>query len=152
MSKLFSPSPVACQCGANHYSVLAKPLFRFVCHCEVCQAYTGKPFSDVTLHLTKNIQVGSLASTEFKTWRSPPNIKRGTCLQCNSPVVEYGLLDKLAFVPASLYKDASWLPAPELHIFYHRRRSDVNDGVRKCSGYAASQLAFARVLVGKLMR
>jgi hypothetical protein len=45
----------------------------------------------------------------------------------------------VAFVPSQNFPRSVELPAPDRHIFYHRRVADIPDQVPKLSGYWPSQ-------------
>ncbi|WP_213959801.1 MULTISPECIES: GFA family protein [unclassified Variovorax] len=132
--------------------VTAAPVARFICHCEICQAYTGKPFSDVTVLRARDVDMSAARSVVYRKYRLPPNIERGSCHVCGKPVIEFGLAGpaKLAFLPTGNYADTSTLPPASLHMFYHRRVSDIHDDLPKHSGYFASQLAVVGLLFGGL--
>lgn len=147
-----NPSPLfqgACSCGACQFQVHAQPLARFICHCTICQAYTGQAFSDVTLLRAKHVTVSNMDKIAFKKYRLPPNIARGSCLSCGKPVLEFGGFGplKLAFIPTSNYIAPQNLPPAAMHIFYHRRVAAVDDTLPKYSGYLNSEWAVARLLM-----
>lgn len=142
----------ACQCGASRFQVKALPVARFICHCRVCQAYTGKPFNDVTVLRARDVVMPDPASVGWRRWRLPPNIRRGSCLACGKPVIETAGIGplKLVFVPTDNYSDPAVLPAPAMHIFWHRHLVEVDDGLPRFSGYLNSELQVLRLLVGGL--
>lgn len=41
-----------CQCKSNHVLLVNQPIIRFICHCLVCQKYTNKAYSDVSIFFT----------------------------------------------------------------------------------------------------
>ena len=56
------------------------------------------------------------------------------CAKCGNPVVESAGLSRrsaLAFVPSQNFPRPAELPAPDRHIFYHRRVADIADAVPK---------------------
>lgn len=138
----------SCQCEANQFNVMDKPIARFICHCLVCQKYTGKPFSDVLVFLKKDIAQLDIAATDFKRYKLPPNIRRGTCKKCLKPSIEFGILEQFAFIPASNIHVIDGFDAPSMHIFYHRRKDDIEDDLPKYSGFVKSQ-TMVSALVGR---
>jgi hypothetical protein len=144
----FTPLAASCDCGTHRILVKARPFARFICHCEICQAYTGQPFSDVTVLRARDVDMSAARSVVYRKYRLPPNIERGSCASCGKPVIEFGLAGpaRLAFVPSGNYADASTLAPASLHMFYHRRVSDAHDDLPRHSGYFASQLAVLRLL------
>lgn len=147
---LSSPQHAACECGACRFEVNAGPVARFICHCTICQAYTGRAFSDATLLLTRNVSMSGVENIAFKKYRSPPNISRGTCTRCGKPAIEMGSLGpvKITFIPTPNFSPAEWLPPVAMHMFYHRRRADALDASPKHHGYLRSELAFGKLLMG----
>lgn len=141
---------VQCECGRNRYRVMDTPLCRFVCHCRVCQTYTGGAFSDVMVYLAHDVKADTIVSTRFRRWRKPPNIRRGSCRHCGSPVIEYGARDRLVFVPVANMPRPGNLPPIDLHLFYHRRCDDIHDATPKLSGYFRSHGRLMTLLVGRL--
>lgn len=146
----FRPLAASCDCGASRFQVNARPFARFICHCTICQAYTGKACSDVTVLRARDVELADESPVNYRKHRLPPNIARGSCPSCGKPVIEFGLAGpaRLAFVPAANYADASSLPPASLHLFYHRRLRDAQDRLPKHCGYFASQLA----VIGLLFR
>lgn len=129
----------ACQCEANTFSITDQPIARFICHCNICQKYSGKAFSDVSVFLRKDVTSMNVSQTKFKRFKLPPNIRRGICKKCNKPSLELGMLGQLVFIPTPNLKDISALKEPSMHLFYHRRVKDVDDNLPKYKGFVLSQ-------------
>jgi hypothetical protein len=144
-----------CLCGKSKFFVAGTPLGRFVCHCTICQGYTGEPFNDVAAFWAGSVCIPAEFPVTFKKYRPPPNVNRGLCQHCSKPVVEFmaiAPLVRLAFVPAGNIRDAQNLPPPSAHIFYDRRVKDVDDSIAKFSGYWPSELAVSRLIIRNLFR
>jgi hypothetical protein len=139
----------SCQCGSWGFDVAVTPKVRFLCHCTVCQSFTGKPFSDVTVVRAKHVTPINEDRMSFAKYRSPPNINRGVCRNCRKPIIEYAGFGplKLMFIPAPNFENQAMLPEPQAHIFYHRRLADHRDKLPKYSGYLPSQLAALRLIM-----
>lgn len=150
MPAQFQSQVATCVCKANKFEVKTAPMVRFICHCEVCQKFTGKAFSDVTVALARDVDLIDISATEFKRMKAPPNIKRGQCTQCHTPSIELGIVDQLAFIPTPTYPHPEQLPAPTLHAFYHRRVADIEDDLPKHEGFINSQMAIMGML-GKVI-
>lgn len=142
------PLTASCPCGSSHFDVTARPFARFICHCTICQAFTGKPYSDVVLLKQSEVRLPDGHRIVFRKYRPPPNIVRGNCPDCGKPVIEFGGFGPLAtaFVPVGNLADTSLLPPPSMHIFYHRRIADAADGLPKYSGYFRSEMAIVGLL------
>ncbi len=141
----------ACLCGASRFTVNGAPIGRFFCHCAICQEIYGKPFADVTYFWAQSVALPPDQPIEFRRYRPPPAMRRGRCAKCSNPVLSLlrrGLA--LAFVPSQNFPRPRELPAPDLHIFYHRRVADISDDTPKVSGYWASQLHVTQSILAGL--
>lgn len=140
----------ACSCGAAGFSVRAKPLGRFFCHCLICQGVYKAPFADVTVFWAGSEHLRSQDQVEFKRYRPPPALQRATCRSCGSPVLGYLRLApfvRLLFVPTRNLKPSEGVPDPSLHIFYHRHVQEATDSLPKIHGYWHSELAVTRLVL-----
>ena len=151
MEKLGSqPNECACSCGHAEFRVRAAPLFRFLCHCTLCQRFNDAAFADVVVYRAADLEDPPNGSVEFETLRPPPNVQRGRCAKCGNPAVEKflpPLLPKLKMVPRSMHGPDAQLPAPVAHMFYDTRVTEAEDELPKYQGYLKSQLAFGKYLV-----
>jgi hypothetical protein len=141
----------ACACGQSTFRVSGVPVWRFLCHCNICQSVYKQAFADVTAFWAGAVLLPEDNSVRFRRHRPPPALRRGTCPSCNAPVVGYLRLApfvQLAFVPSGNFADATALPPPGAHIFYHRRVGDIPDSLPKISGYWRSELAVTRAVMG----
>jgi hypothetical protein len=107
---ILSPMHGSCDCGTCAFEVRTTPAARFICHCTICQAFTGKPFFDVTVLRAKDVVWTNADHISFNKYRLPPNINRGRCRECGKPVVEVGgfgpfkfTLSQLAISNAKIY-------------------------------------------------
>jgi hypothetical protein len=139
----------SCQCGFCGFDVHVKLKARFICHCTICQSFTGKPYSDVTVVRAKYVTLINEDQMSFAKYRPPPNIYRGVCCNCRTPIIEYAGFGpaKLMFIPASNFENQATLPEPQMHIFYDRRLTDYQDDLPKYRGYFSSQLAVGRLIM-----
>lgn len=140
------PAPLiaACTCGKCSAEVTHAPSRRIYCHCSVCQRIYGKPFADVTILPASAVTVPKDSPLTFRRYKAPPAINRGTCPDCNQPVVGFmtyapGL--RVAYIPASAFKSDPPAVAPSAHLFYKTRTKDAEDALPKYSGTIASFIA-----------
>jgi hypothetical protein len=87
----------------------------------------------------------------YDTYKPPPNVQRGVCIECGKPAIEQfklPLLPGLTMVPAAVHVDQTGLPKPVAHIFYEHRIEDADDTLPKHNGFLSSQLAFGKYLLG----
>jgi hypothetical protein len=150
------PMHGSCDCGTCNFDTANPPKARFICHCTICQAFTGKPFSDVVVLRARDVVLKGGDHITFKKYKKyrlpPPNLNRGRCGQCGKPVVEatgFGPL-KLMFIPSVNFAEPERLPRAQMHIFYDRRRQDAQDDLPKHEHYWPSQLAIGQMLMHKL--
>jgi hypothetical protein len=145
----------SCPCGASRFTIDGDPIGRFFCHCTICQKVYGKPFADVTYFRADAVALPSDQPVAFRRYRSPPALRRGTCARCNNPVVGFLTMVpgvRVAFVPSQNFPKAAELPAPDRHIFYHRRVASVPDSIPKLSGYWPSQAHVTGKVFADLVR
>lgn len=138
----------ACDCGTCSFETRKAPKARFVCHCTICQAFTGKPYSDVSVIFARDVVIENADHIKFKKYRLPPNLNRGRCDECGKPIVEtagFGPV-KICFIPSNTFFAPERLPPVAMHVFYHRRLHNAKDSLPKHSGYWASELAIGRLL------
>ena len=139
-----------CSCGTFSFETRKAPTARFICHCLFCQAFTGQPFSDVSVLLSHQIDMKGIDALSFKKYRLPPNLNRGRCTSCGQPAVEtMGFRPlQLVFIPSQNFSDQELLPPAKSHVFYHRRAKDISDSLPKYSGYWPSQIGINRTILG----
>jgi hypothetical protein len=133
--------------------VSGTPVTRLICHCTICQALYKQPFADVTVWWAGAVALPEHHPIQFKRYRAPPALQRGTCGSCGAPVVGFLRLApflKLAFVPSANFANPAALPEPKVHIFYHHRLADVADNLPKISGYWPSEIAVTKLVVRSL--
>lgn len=152
MSCKFTPQEGSCSCQTNTFTIHNKPVARFICHCNICQEFTGQAFNDVTVLLKSDVSDLNLIRTKFRRWKLPPNISRGLCTRCNKPSIEKALCGNLILVPTMNYPDVAALPEPSLHLFYNRRVKDMDDDLPKFSGFAQSQAMIVKALAQGLVK
>ena len=146
MSNEFIPQEGSCSCCSNTYMINNTPIARFICHCTICQEYTGKAYNDVTVLLKPDVSELTLMRTKFRRWKMPPNISRGLCKRCNKPSIEMAMGGNLILVPTDNYANAEALPEPSMHLFYNRRVEDIDDDLPKYKGFLQSQTMMAKAL------
>ncbi len=141
----------SCSCGKSTVAITRRPFARFLCHCTICQSIYRAPFADVTVLWSTNVSVPDTHAVQFKKYRTPPALSRGTCASCGLPAVGFlavAPLVRLAFIPSRNYPESYALPPAALHSFYHSRVADAGDDLPKYSGYWRSQLAVAKLILG----
>lgn len=146
MSSKFTPQEGSCSCCSNTYTINHIPIARFICHCTICQEYTGQAYNDVTVLLKPDVSELNLMCTNFRRWKLPPNISRGLCKRCNKPSIEMAMGDNLVLVPTNNYSDIAALPEPTMHLFYNRRVEDIEDNLPKYNGFVQSQAMIVKTL------
>jgi len=144
----------ACQCSRSEFTASGRPLARLYCHCQICQALYRQPRADVTIWWGQSVELPEDQRIQFKRYRLPPAISRGTCPSCGLPVVGFLRLApfvRLAFVPAMNFPRRTGLPRPSAHIFYHRRVRDAADRLPKISGYWPSELFVTKLILASML-
>lgn len=146
MSQAFTPQEGSCSCYSNTYTINHAPIGRFICHCTICQEYTGKAYNDVTVLFKSDLSELDINKTRFRRWKLPPNINRGLCKRCHKPSVEKAMGGALMLVPTDNYPNVDALPDPTMHLFYDSRVEDIEDDLPKYTGFAQSQTMIVKAL------
>jgi hypothetical protein len=143
----------ACACGLCAFELTAMPKVRLICHCTVCQAFTGKAVSDVMIVFARDVKLSGERQAEYRNYRKyrfpPPNLKRGRCTNCLKPYLEIAAIWplKIYFIPVANFQNPEILPAAAGHIFYEHRLEDIDDGTPKHEGYIDSQGALLKMII-----
>ena len=148
------PTNARCSCGKVSFEVIGPPLFRAYCHCSICREFNGADHADVTVFRADDVRGVDETGIDFKFYKRPPLVHRGTCRRCGGPAIEKARIPptpRLLIVPSGNFGDDASLPVPSMHIFYGSRVADVDDGVPKHDGFVASQLAFGTSLIKGLI-
>ena len=145
----------SCRCGAARFSIVGRPLFRFYCHCQICQKFNESDYADVTAFYWKDVSLEDEDAVAFRVHQQPALLKRGTCKSCGKPAIErlaIPLMPSMAVVPSDNIQQGSLLPKAEFHMFYHRRKMDIVDSLPKYSGFLSSQIHFSLAAVKAMLR
>jgi class 3 adenylate cyclase len=78
-----------CLCGKVRYEVNGKALGSMLCHCRMCQKYSGAPILEGT---TFPVDAFRLTKGSPKFYQSSAIAERGFCADCGGPIVYRGLL------------------------------------------------------------
>lgn len=144
-----------CSCGATQFEVKGPALMRGYCHCTICQEFNQADFADITLFKAADVDMPPQEQVDMRCYKKPQLALRGKCKDCGQPAVEkmeVPGLPKMVIVPTANLADSVAVPEPSLHIFYHRRKAEHDDGLPKYSGFLRSQLAFASRLIAALLK
>ena len=136
-----------CSCGATSFQTLGMPLFRFFCHCTLCQRFNAAPFADIVVFRAEDVVLPPRGSVIFDTYRPPPNVQRGKCATCGQPAVSVfatRFLPRLVTVPRPMFTSDAELPSPMGHGFYDARVSDAKDSLPKYEGYFRNLFVFLK--------
>jgi len=149
MNSALLNQPCTCNCGHSRFAINSKPIIRFFCHCTICQTVYRKPYADVTALWARDVLLPASNDINFRKYKYPPALDRGTCQSCGLSVVGFLRLApfvKIAFIPSANIANQDLLPASSAHIFYHRRTGDIEDTLPKYSGYWSSELAVSKFI------
>jgi class 3 adenylate cyclase len=78
-----------CLCGNIRYAVTGNALGSMLCHCRMCQKYSGAPILEGTTFPADSFR---LTKGSPKFYKSSAIAERGFCADCGSPVVYRGLI------------------------------------------------------------
>lgn len=71
-----------CLCGQVRWRATAGPANVRVCHCRLCQRWTGAPFFARAIFLAEAIE----RTGETTRWPTSPRIDRQSCARCGTPM------------------------------------------------------------------
>ena len=80
-----------CMCGAVRYQATEKPLGSMICHCRMCQKFSGAPILGGTTFRTQAVQ---FIKGEPKYFRSSHIAERGFCGDCGTAIAYRGILGR----------------------------------------------------------
>ena len=143
-----------CSCGSVAFETTERPIFRAYCHCTICQKFNNADFADVTAYYARSVEAIDESKLEFKVYKQPPLVRRGICVQCRKPAIEkvfIPLMPRLIIIPSNNIDNTELLPSPTMHIFYDKRVNDINDELKKHSGFVSSQIAFSIGLIKNMI-
>ena len=138
-----------CSCGATRFQTIGEPLFRFYCHCTICQRFNDAPFADIVVYRAADVALPPPGTVIFDTYRPPPNVQRGKCAKCGQPAVTVfaaRFLPRLVTVHRPMFRSDAELPLPQAHGFYDQRVADAKDPYPKYECYCRNQIAFLKHL------
>lgn len=145
----------SCECGKTRFKVTGEPLLRMYCHCTICQQFNKADFGDVTMLLSRDVEFHDHELVEFKQYKKPPAVDRGTCRSCNKPVIEFlkiPLMPELTIVPSYTLGESDLLPESIGHVYYETRIKEIDDELPKYSGTLSSQLVSFKALLPQMIR
>lgn len=143
----------SCKCGTCSFEIEEAPKARLICHCTICQSFTGNAYSDVVIVPVGKARLHNIDQASFRFYKKqhwpPPNLNRGWCKVCDRPVVEvFGSPPlKILFIPSINFSQQQAIPRAGGHMFYESRQSDIDDDLPKHCGYMRSQIAIVRLIL-----
>lgn len=116
-----------CLCGAVRYEADGPPVGVGNCHCRTCRRHTGAPMVAFVMFEANNVR---FPKSERNIFRSSPNVKRGFCSNCGTPLTWEGTYKGLDIIEfhVSTTDDPNKYP-PELHWYYDEKINwlELND-------------------------
>lgn len=145
-----------CPCGSTRFNITAGPLFRFNCHCTICQRFNRAAFGDVLVYRSASVSAPPEGAVSFQSYKQlPPKVQRGKCSECGEPAIELlhlPLMPHLTIIPRNMLPDDASLPSVSFHGFYDKHVIEPADQAPRCTGFLRSQLAFMSHLIRSLWR
>mgnify|MGYP000205612909 CR=1 FL=1 len=155
MSQESNEHKCQCQCGSTEFTAVGDPILRVICHCTICQEFNDAAYADISIFLSKDVELLNAETVSLQQYKAPPAVQRGKCIACSNPAIEFlelPLFPALTIIPTGTFPDEARLPGPVAHLFYHRRVSDIDDALPKYEGFMKSQFALTRKLLPGLFR
>lgn len=79
---------IHCECGVARITAGKFPITRMICHCTVCQRFTGDDYADILVYRICDLTGLESAPIKYGTMRPPPNVQRGKCELCATPFID----------------------------------------------------------------
>jgi len=140
-----------CLCGACQLRGEGPILFSSVCHCSMCQRWTGAPFTHYVGFPSGKLRCVQ-GEDKLSEYKSSPTLSRYACSACGTRLMNESHDKGYRDMPAGvLERDAEGrilgvgrALAPRLHIFYGSRQADVQDELPKLKERVGSALLDSR--------
>ncbi len=104
-----------CLCGNVRYEITGEPLGSMLCHCRICQRFSGAPILEGTTFLAKEFK---FTKGNPKFYKSSKIAERGFCADCGAPLVYKGTIgyweDWIVVTTGNL--DDPWNYPPSYHL------------------------------------
>ncbi|MGI9352315.1 MAG: GFA family protein [Rhizobiaceae bacterium] len=104
-----------CMCGKVRYEVAGKTLGSMLCHCRMCQRFSGAPILEGTTFPKDTFR---FTKGEPKIYQSSKIAERGFCGDCGTPMIFRGIVkywtDWIVITTGSL--DEPWRFPPTYHL------------------------------------
>ena len=109
-----------CMCGAVRYEAPA-PHSGIYCHCRDCRRHSGAPVGAFVGYLKNDVK---WSGTERDIYNSSPNIERGVCSKCGTPLTWEGNVEELGGDLIEIFIGTTDTPdayVPQFHIWHDER-------------------------------
>jgi hypothetical protein len=124
-----------CLCGQVRWMATAAPANVRVCHCRLCQRWTGAPFFARAIFLAGDIE----RTGETTRWPTSPRIDRLSCTRCGTPMFAEPKDAPARLAVSVATCDDRHALKPDVHIWVSEKLIwlNVEDGLRQCAeGFA----------------
>jgi len=109
-----------CMCGAVRYSA-PEPHSVIYCHCRSCRRHTGAPVASLAGYHRDEIK---WSGEIRKIYQSSPDIERGFCGKCGTPLTWEGTVEELGGALIEVFISTTDDPdalVPTYHIWHEER-------------------------------
>jgi hypothetical protein len=113
------PYAGGCLCGQVRWRAVAAPMNVRICHCTLCQRWTGGPFFARALFARGDVDW----SGETTAWPTSAHMLRRSCARCGTPLFADPDNDPPRLGVSLASMDEPDALAPECHIFVSTRRA-----------------------------
>ena len=116
-----APYQGGCLCGQVRWRAKAEPINVRICHCTLCQRWTGAPFFARALFRREDVSFAG----ETTRWPTSPVIERRSCARCGTPLFSDPSNDPPRLGVSLASMDQPDALTPECHIFVSAKRAWV---------------------------
>ena len=104
------PQLGGCICGGLRYSLNARPLLAYACHCHDCQKRTGAAFTLTLVIRAAALDVTGVPDVVAQSSRSGRSVEHSSCPECRVPVFSRApVATEYMSLRAGSLDDASWV-------------------------------------------
>jgi hypothetical protein len=125
-----------CLCGQVRWRAGAEAANVRICHCRLCQRWTGGPFFARAIFLASDFAW----SGETTSWPSSPRIDRRSCARCGTPMFACPKDPPLRVGVSIVTCDDRHALRPTVHIWTDEKVDwlAIDDGLPRCAqGFVA---------------
>ena len=128
-----------CLCGAIRYCSTSDPIWVGLCHCKMCQRWTGSPVFTGACFAPDKFE---WTRGEPRFYQSSKDVRRSFCPECSSPLAFHRADVRVTVTVGTL--DKPEIVKPEFHMFSEHEYawSSFDDDLARQEGFLKEDRQF----------